>query len=241
VRGMGATESGLNLLPLVFALIVGATLTGQIVSRTGRYRLVILGAMVILAVGLFLMTSLRANTDVSTVWIWMIVAGLGVGPSCAVFTALVQNSVAPRVVGVATASLTFFQQIGGTIGLTIAGTVLADSLGRELPNRMLANNIPQQFVDGFQSQGGGGNALSFTGTGDLGERILSSLPPEAVPFVQPFIAQIVTSLQEAFALAIASTFWIGIAAAVIAAVFVLFVKDPDRAAGRPEGAPPLAM
>jgi EmrB/QacA subfamily drug resistance transporter len=241
VRGMSATDSGINLLPLVFALIVGATLTGQIVSRTGRYRLVILGAMVILAVGLFLMTSLRANTDVSTVWIWMIVAGLGVGPSFAVFTALVQNSVAPRVVGVATASLTFFQQIGGTIGLTIAGTVLADSLGRELPNRMLANNIPQQFVDGFQSQGGGGNALSFTGTGDLGERILSSLPPEAVPFVQPFIAQIVTSLQEAFALAIASTFWIGIAAAVIAAVFVLFVKDPDRAAGRPEGAPPLAM
>ncbi|HET9851693.1 MAG TPA: MDR family MFS transporter [Candidatus Limnocylindrales bacterium] len=241
VRGMSATESGINLLPLVFALIAGATLTGQIASRTGRYRIVIIAAMVILAVGLFLMTSLRADTEVSTVWIWMIFAGLGVGPSFAVFTALVQNSVAPRVVGVATASLTFVQQIGGTIGLTIAGTVLADSLSRELPNRMLANNIPPQFVDAFQSQGGGGNALSFTGTGDLGKRILDSLPPEAVPFVQPFIAQIVTSLQEAFALAIASTFWIGIAAAVIAAVFVLFVKDPDRAAARPEGAPPLAM
>ena len=241
VRGMSATESGINLLPLVFALIVGATLTGQIASRTGRYRVVIFAAMVILAVGLFLMTGLQANTDVSTVWLWMIFAGLGVGPSFAVFTALVQNSVAPRVVGVATASLTFFQQIGGTIGLTIAGTVLADSLSRELPNRMLANNIPQPFVDAFESQGGGGNALSFTGTGDLGQRILDSLPPEAVPFVQPFITQIVTSLQEAFALAIASTFWIGIAAAVIAAVFVLFVKDPDRAQARTQGAVPLAM
>ena len=241
VRGQSATESGINLLPLVFALIVGATATGQIAARTGKYRSVILAAMVILAVGLFLMTNLRSNTEVSQVWIWMVIAGLGVGPSFAVFTALVQNSVAPRVVGVATASLTFFQQIGGTIGLTIAGTVLADSLTKELPARLLANGIPQQFVDQFSEQGGGGNALDFTGTGDLGQRILDSLPPQAVPFVQPFIAQIVTSLQEAFAIAIASTFWIGIAAAVIAAVFVLFVRDPERGSGSPEGAQPAAL
>ncbi len=240
VRGMSATESGINLLPLVFALIVGATLTGQIVARTGKYRIVILGAMVVLAVGLFLMTGLRSNTDVAQLWTWMVIAGLGIGPSFAVFTALVQNSVAPRVVGVATASLTFFQQIGGTIGLTIASTLLADSLAKELPNRLLANGIPQQFVDAFD-QGGGGGALSFTGTGDLGQRILSALPPEAVPFVQPFIAQIVTALQEAFAIAIASTFWIGIAAALVAAVFVLFVRDPEHRPGRPEGAPPLAI
>ena len=98
------------------------------------------------------------------------------------------------------------------------------------------------MIDAFnqQSQSGSG-ALSLTGTGDLGAEILKNVPPEAQAFVQPFIPVIVTSIHQAFALAIATTFWVGIAAAIIAAVFVLFVRDPEPGMGRPEGAPPLAM
>jgi EmrB/QacA subfamily drug resistance transporter len=226
VRGMGATESGLNLLPLVFALIVGATVSGQIASRTGRYREIILGAMVLLAVGLFLMTNLRANTDLPILWVWMAVAGLGVGPSFALFAALVQNTVEPRQVGSATASLTFFQQIGGTIGLTIAGTLLADSLTREIPGRLLANGLPQQAVDQFAALGAsGGGALDLTGVGDLGQTILAQVPEAFRAVVAPLIPQIVTAIHEAFALAIASTFWVSIGAALIAAVIALFLKD----------------
>lgn len=229
VKGLGATESGLNLLPLVGALIVGATLSGQIAARTGRYKVVILGAMVVLAVGLYLMTNLRASTDISTVWIWMVITGLGVGPSFAVFTALVQNSVKPAVVGVATSSLTFFQQIGGTIGLTIAGTLLADSLTKEIPVRMVANGIPQVMVDGFVAGSSSGNALDFTGTGDLGKTILDALPAQVRPLIEPLIPQIVLSIHEAFAIAISSTFWVSIGAAILAAVFVLFLRDePQR-------------
>jgi EmrB/QacA subfamily drug resistance transporter len=229
VRGMGATESGLNLLPLVFALIVGATVSGQIAARTGRYKELIFGSMVILAVGLYLMTNLRADTELSTLWIWMVVAGLGVGPSFALFAALVQNSVEPRQVGSATASLTFFQQIGGTIGLTIAGTLLADSLTKQLPESLAANGVPQPFIDQFQAQGGsGGSALDFTGTGDLGAQILANVPAEFRAFVEPFIGQIVQAIHDAFAIAISSTFWVSIGAAVLAAVIVLFLR-PSRA------------
>ena len=242
VKGLSALESGFNLLPLVASLIVGATITGQIAAKTGKFRVVIFGAMVILAGGLFLMTSLTADTELPVVWLWMVIVGLGIGPSFAVFTALVQNSVPPRVVGVATSSLTFFQQIGGTIGLTIVGTILADSLTKKLPERLAANGLPEPMINAFnqQSQSGSG-ALSLTGTGDLGAEILKSVPPEAQAFVQPFIPVIVASIHQAFALAIATTFWVGIAAAIIAAVFVLFVKDPEPGTGRPEGAPPLAM
>ena len=230
VKGLGATESGLNLLPLVGALIVGATVSGQVVARTGRYKVVILGAMVVLAVGLYLMTNLRADTNVSTVWLWMAITGLGVGPSFAVFTALVQNSVKPAVVGVATASLTFFQQIGGTIGLTIAGTILADSLTKELPGRLVANGVPKQFVDQFAAGGAsGGGALDLTGTGDLGATILAGVPEAFRPLVAPLIPGIVTGIHEAFAIAISSTFWVSIGAAVLAAVLVLFLRDtPQR-------------
>ena len=225
VRGMAATESGLNLLPLVFALIVGATVSGQVVARTGQYKVVILGSMVVLAGGLFLLTNLRADTELPVLWAWMIVTGLGVGPSFAVFIALVQNSVKPAVVGVATSSLTFFQQIGGTIGLTIAGTLLADSLTNEIPGRLLANGLPQQMVDQFRASGSSGGALNLTGTGDLGAQILESIPAAFRSFVEPFIDQIVLSIHQAFALAIASTFWVSIGAAILAAVLVLFLRE----------------
>ena len=230
VKGLSALESGFNLLPLVASLIVGATITGQIAAKTGKYRLVIFGAMLVLAGGLFLMTSLTAATELPVVWFWMVLVGLGIGPSFAVFTALVQNSVPPRVVGVATSSLTFFQQIGGTIGLTIVGTILADSLTKQLPARLAANGLPQPMIDQFATQGGSGgqSALDLTGTGDLGAEILKNVPEAFRVFVEPYIAAIVTSIHEAFALAIGTTFWVGIAAAVIAAVFVLFVRDPEQ-------------
>ena len=232
VRGMGATDSGLNLLPLVFALIVGATVSGQLAARTGKYKPIILGAMVILAVGLFLLTNLRANTDLPILWVWMVVAGLGVGPSFALFAALVQNNVEPRLVGSATASLTFFQQIGGTIGLTIAGTFLADALTKDLPSSLLANGLPQVMVDQFAAQGGsGGSALDFTGTGDLGQKILDAAGPGRV-FIEPFINQIVNAIHESFAYAISTTFFVSIGAALLAAVFVLFLRDQE-----PVGAP----
>jgi hypothetical protein len=84
------------------------------------------------------------------------------------------------------------------------------------------------MIDQFAQQGGGGNALDFTGTGDLGAEILKNVPEAFRAFVEPYIAGIVTAIHEAFALAIGTTFWVGIAAAIIAAVFVLFVRDPEQ-------------
>jgi EmrB/QacA subfamily drug resistance transporter len=224
VKELTATASGYNLLPLIIALILSATLSGQIVARTGKFKILITGAMLLLAAGLFLMTNLRADTDVLVLWFWMVVAGLGVGPSFAIFTVVVQNSVAPRFVGVATASLTFFQQIGGTIGLTLAGTFLADNLARQIPERLTANGVPDQIIAGFQS-GGGGSVLQLTGTGNLGEQILAATPEQFRAFVEPFIGAIVQSIHEALALSIANSLWVGIAAALVAAGFCLFLKE----------------
>ena len=223
VGGATATESGYNLLPLLAALIVSATLSGQIVARTHRYKLLTFGSLVLLAAGLFLLTGLHANTDRATLWIWMIVAGLGIGPSFAVFTLIVQNAVSPREVGTASSSLTFFQQIGGTVGLTIASTIFASKLIEEIPTQLVAAGVPQQAVDQFQQQGGG--TLNLTGTGDLGTRILAQVPEQFKAFVEPLIPNIVAGIHEAFSLAVASTFWIGIGGALIAAVAVLFLKE----------------
>jgi hypothetical protein len=133
----------------------------------------------------------------------------------------VQNTVRPAVIGVATASLTFFQQIGGTIGLTIAATVLADKLAEDLPPRLASKGVPAEFLTQFRP----GGQLDLTGTGDLGARILNSVPEAFRPQVQPLIPGIVQGIHESFSIAIASTFWVSIAAAIVAAIIVLFLRE----------------
>lgn len=225
VAGSSATESGYNLLPLLLALIVSATLSGQIVARTHRYKALIFGSLVLLAVGLYLLTNLHANTDRPVLWLWMVVAGLGIGPSFAVFTLIVQNAVSQRDIGTASSSLSFFQQIGGTVGLTIAGTIFASRLTEEIPRQLVASGVPQQFVDQFQQAGGGGGSLDLTGTGDLGARILDGVPAEFKDLVAPQIQNIVAGIHEAFSLGLGATMWVGIGGAIIAAIAVLFLKE----------------
>jgi EmrB/QacA subfamily drug resistance transporter len=223
VAGASATESGYNLLPLLLGLIFSATLSGQIVARVGRYKWLMVGSLVLLGLALFLMTNLRSETDRPVLWLWMALAGLGIGPSFAVFTLIVQNAVSPDRIGAATSSLTFFQQIGGTVGLTIAGTLFADRLRTEIPTQLVAAGVPKQMVDAFS--GTGFDPQSLAGTGDLGAAILAGTPAAFKPVVEPLIPNIVAGIHEAVSIAIANTFWVGIVAALTAAVLVVFLHE----------------
>jgi EmrB/QacA subfamily drug resistance transporter len=222
VAGASATESGYNLLPLIIGMIFAAVSAGQIVARTHRYKVMMIGSLALLAASLFLMTNLRSDTDRPVLWLWMVLAGLGIGPSLAVFTLVVQNAVAPQHIGTATSSVTFFQQIGGTIGLTIAGTVFGERFGHEVPTRLQAAGVPAEFAAGFANGSGG---VDLQGTGDLGERILASVPAEQQQFVAPLIPGIVGAIYDSVSIAIASSFWVGIAAAVVAAIVVIFIPE----------------
>ena len=229
MAGSSATESGYNLLPLLAGLIFSAIASGQIVARTGRYKILMLGSLALLVVGLWLLTNLRFDTDRPWLWLWMVVVGVGIGPSFAVFTLVVQNSVNPDRIGVATSSLTFFQQIGGTVGLTIAGTVFASRLTTEVPAQLLAQGVPPQVL-GLVGPVLANPKADITGTGDLGQRILALLPPDAQAAVAPLIPAIVQAIHAAFSIALASSFWVGILAAIIAVAAVVFLpEEPMRA------------
>ena len=222
VAGASATESGYNILPLLAGLIVSAIASGQIVARTGRYKVLMLGSLVLLAGGLFLLTNLRADTDRPLLWLWMAITGLGIGPSFAVFTLIVQNAVTPDRIGAATSNLTFFQQIGGTIGLTLAGTIFASRFAEEVPPRLVEAGVPPAFASQFAS---GGGAIDLAGTGDLGQRILAAVPAEQQALVQPLIPGIVQAIYDAFSIAVANSFWVGIVAALVALVTILFLPE----------------
>jgi EmrB/QacA subfamily drug resistance transporter len=220
VAGSSSTESGLQILPMMAGLMVGSIGSGQIVSRTGRYKWLVAAAMVIAGIGILLLTQLRADTPITTVWIWLAIMGLGIGPSMAVFTIIVQNAVPFREMGVATSALTFFRQIGGSIGLAIAGTVFGSSLASEIPGQLTAAGVPQQIVDRIPSGTFTGGEITNVGV-DLGQQILSRAPAEARPVLAPIIPNIVEGIHQAFSLAISYALWFGVAAAAVAAVITI--------------------
>ncbi|MEP6470022.1 MAG: MDR family MFS transporter [Chloroflexota bacterium] len=221
VAGSSATESGYQILPMMAGLMVGSIGSGQIVSRTGRYKWLVAAAMVIAGIGILLLTQLRADTSVTTLWIWLAIMGLGIGPSMAVFTIIVQNAVPFREMGVATSALTFFRQIGGSIGLAIAGTVFGSSLAAEIPKQLSAAGVPQQIVDSIPSGTFTGGEITNVGV-DLGQQILSQAPAAARPTLAPIIPNIVDGVHQAFSLAISYALWFGVVASALAALIVIF-------------------
>jgi len=222
VQGYSPTNSGLAALPLMVGLIFSSIASGLIVARTGRYKWLTVGAIVLMAFSTLLMTQLRAETPVPIVWLWMFIAGLGVGPTFAVFTLIVQNAVPFNMLGVATSNLTFFRQIGGTVALAIVGTLFASSFQEQLAPQMTASGVPAAVVNGF-TQAMHSGALDFnqlTGTGDLGHSIAA-----AQPALAPVVPQIVAGIHEAFSLGVASTFIIGVGAAILAALAAAAMQE----------------
>jgi EmrB/QacA subfamily drug resistance transporter len=215
VQGYTPTFSGLAALPLMVGLIGSSIGSGLLVARTGRYKYLMIGAIALMGLSTALMTQLRADTPVPIVWLWMFIAGLGVGPTFAVFTLIVQNAVPFNMLGVATSNLTFFRQIGGTVALAIVGTLFATSLKEQLAPQMTAAGVPATVVTGF-TQAMNSGAFDFNqvvGTGDIGQSIAA-----AQPALAPVVPQIVDGIHRAFSLGVASTFIVGIVGAVVAAL-----------------------
>ena len=237
VHGYSPTFSGLAALPLMVGLISSSIASGIFVARTGRYKWLTVGAIVLMGISTALMTQLTADTPLPVVWGWMFLSGLGVGPTFAVFTIIVQNAVPFQMLGVATSNLTFFRQIGGSVALAIVGTIFGTEFQRQLGPQMGAAGVPPQVVAGF-GQAVSSGAVDFnklTGVGDLGTIILSSIPQQLQAAIAPFIPNIVAGIHQAFSLAVAQTFFIGVVAAAIAAVAAAAMAElPLRKGFSPE-------
>jgi EmrB/QacA subfamily drug resistance transporter len=221
VQGYSATASGYAVFPMLIGLIGSSIISGQIVARTGRYKWLVVVSIVVMGIGTAAMTQLTATTPLPVLWLWMFITGVGVGPTFTVFTIIVQNAVPFHELGVATSNQTFFRQIGGTIALAIAGTVFETAFNGQLVPQLSAAGVPPQVVTGIEQGMANGsfdlNQVSGVGL-DLGKAILAALPPEVQTAVAPFVSNIVTGIYEAFSVAVAQTFYIGIAAAAVAAV-----------------------
>ncbi len=126
VLGLSASNSGFLLIPLMLTLIIGSVVSGQLVSRFGRYKWIAIVGTIIGVGGGLLLLRLNVNSSTNDLWIAMLVLGMGLGFGIATYTVIVQNAL-PNRIGEATASLTFFRQIGATIALSALGSALTSA------------------------------------------------------------------------------------------------------------------
>ena len=221
VQGASATASGYDLLPFLLGLIVCSVVSGIVVSRTGRYKLLTIGGAVVLAVGLALFTNLRADTPTSVLWAWMIVAGLGVGPTMTVFTVIVQNAVPFEFMGTATGDLTLMRQIGTSVGLSIIFTVFRNNLSWDLlRTQVIAAGAPASAMAAIPPSGFDMGLLTSVGGGSSGGfgQFVSQVPAQ-------FQLAMVDGFHQAFSIALANSMWIAVGTSVLSLAAVLLLKE----------------
>lgn len=154
VQGSSATESGLLMLPMMLGLLLTSVASGQLISRTGRYRVFPIAGCAVFTVGLFLLSLMGRGTSIVVTGVYMFVLGVGIGAVLQVLVLVVQNAVEYRDLGTATSGSTFVRSIGSSVGVAIFGTVFASQLAGQL-----GQSVPPEATGAC-----GGTALSASST-----------------------------------------------------------------------------
>jgi EmrB/QacA subfamily drug resistance transporter len=132
VKGASPTGSGLQLVPLMGGLLVTSIASGQVITRTGRYKAFPIAGTAVMTLGLYLLSTMGANSSEGTIVLFMFVLGLGLGMVMQVLVLAVQNAVEYSDLGVATSGATLFRSIGGSLGTATLGAIFANRLREQL-------------------------------------------------------------------------------------------------------------
>lgn len=214
VLGESATSAGVSLIPLSMGVVTGSLLAGQMVSRYGHYKRWMLAGLVVLMGGLALLATMPPTVAYRQVLVYLLICGVGLGPSMPLYTLAIQNAVEPRFIGQATSASQFFRQIGGAIAASILGVILSLGLSSVLPAAGPA--------------GGVASTTAATQAAPVGEG------PEVVPAGTPASPE----LKAAFSGAISQVYLVTLL--LVAAGFVMTLFVPELPLRKTNGeAPPV--
>ncbi|WGD37179.1 MDR family MFS transporter [Lysinibacter sp. HNR] len=147
VNGSTPTQAGLQMLPLVLGIMVATITSGQIIARTGKYRIFPVLGTALLCIGFGLFLTLSQDNPLPTLYTGMVFIGLGLGQLIQTLTIASQNSVGATDMGVATSSATFFRQMGGTLGTAVVFSVLFSRMSTTLPNAFAEPSVQAQLKE----------------------------------------------------------------------------------------------
>ncbi len=233
VLGSSATNAGLVLIPMTGAIVVGAITTGQLISRTGHYRVFGVAGLTIMAFGFFLLSRMDENTSNATAVRNMVIIGLGLGPTFPTYTIAVQNAFERRVLGVATSSIQFFRQIGATVGLAIIGSIMTLRLQSGLSDALAQRTGPALPPGAVEALG---DPRILIDTGGQ-EAVRQGLASQGTEMVRAFNEGL-ELLRVALASAIQDVFLVSMGIVVAALAVGLFLSErPIHKAARGGHAP----
>jgi EmrB/QacA subfamily drug resistance transporter len=223
VQGQSATNSGNAILPLMFGSIVLSIISGQIVSRTGKYRILAIVGQIIIAVGMFLLSTMAIDIPTWQTAIYMVIMGIGLGIAQPLYTLIVQNAFPPQRLGVVTSATTFFRSIGGTVGVAIFGTIVNNRFASEyqaqLPSQLKESPQFSSFLANISPQ-----ALISPDTITAIRAQLQSLKLPA-PQIDQTIASITAPIKPALGAATTEAFLIGAIVLAVSTLFVAFIPE----------------
>ena len=145
VRGISPTISGVYLLPLMAGLLLVSITSGQLISKTGKYRFFPIAGSALMTIGLYLLHLMGVHTSTALDALYMLVLGMGIGGVMQVLVIIVQNGVPHSALGVATSGATFFRSIGGSFGTAIFGAIFANVLVSNLAKHLHGISLPHGF------------------------------------------------------------------------------------------------
>ncbi|GGV91563.1 MFS transporter [Streptomyces gelaticus] len=200
-RGKSPTMSGVMTIPMIAGLFISSTVSGQIITKTGRWKAWLVSGGFLVTAGLGLLGTLRYDTEYWHIAVYMAVMGLGIGMMMQNLVLATQNQVAPSDLGSASSVVTFFRSLGGAIGVSALGAVMA-------------NRVTHYVKDGLAELGPKGAAMGHGGTGGGGIPDLDKLP-------EPFR----TVVESAYGHGVGDVFLYAAPAALIAFLITIFIKE----------------
>ncbi|GAA3011346.1 MFS transporter [Streptomyces fulvorobeus] len=200
-RDESPTMSGVMTIPMIAGLFLSSTVSGQVITRTGRWKAWLVSGGFLVTAGLGMLGTIRYDTEYWHIAVYMFVMGLGIGMMMQNLVLATQNQVAPADLGSASSVVTFFRSLGGAIGVSALGAVMA-------------NRVTHYVKDGLADLGPEGAAMGHGGTGGGGIPDLDTLP---VPFR--------TVVEAAYGHGVGDVFLYAAPAALVAFIVTLFIKE----------------
>jgi EmrB/QacA subfamily drug resistance transporter len=206
-RGATPTEAGLMTLPMIGGLLLTSILVGQLISRYGHWKPYLIAGALSLIAGSSLLSTLHYDTPFVLVSIYMFLLGAGVGMSMQNLVLIVQNTARPEEMGAASSGVTFFRSLGGTVGVSAMGAVLAASA-----TDLFAVNR-------------GALAAAIGTLGEQGASVAAQLQSGTLPAVSALPAAVRVIVEDVYAQAIADSFLIAVPLAVISLIAIAFLPN----------------
>ncbi|MFU8947702.1 MDR family MFS transporter [Mycetocola zhadangensis] len=180
-RGATPTESGLLTIPMMAGLLISSTVFGGIISRRGKWKAIMVTGAVLTVIGSVLLGTLQYDTPFILVGIYMAVLGAGLGMLMQNLVLVVQNAIEVKNLGVATSAVTFFRSLGGTIGVSVLGSILGTVVAQSIKDNIAALEPADQALAGKYL--GSGNIPQIAQLPDVLKTVIESAYGSGVGFV----------------------------------------------------------